>query len=749
MRLILTLTALVLVVACGDDDADLGEDGGLAGVGGGNGDGDGDGDGDDDEDGGDGEGDEDGGLGCSTDVDCTDGLSCTGVERCVDGSCLAGVPPRCSPDHPCVEAIGDCYCANANIDGDDYIAIACGGDDCDDSKFEIHPLATEVCLPGGDEVDEDCRPETFQNDAVNDGDGDEDGQVSISCFNIADDGQRFGGTDCRDDDPTTYEGAPDVCDYVDNDCDHDVDEDEARIRFYPDRDRDGYGDHDAEPILRCESFPPPGAVPADHPPDCDDENIDINIAETELCDGVDNDCDGLIDTADDNGQPLLKPIQFPDTVVECKAPEVGAKPRWLITDCPGERGDPDELLWCSGLVELGCTTEATSLDNCRDCNNACTFACGREDCDEVVGLSLGADHSCAITREGVVSCWGYGLGGRLGNGESSSRAVPTELLRIPQASAVSAGDDASCAVLGAAREVHCWGSNASAVLANTDIDRTFSPFPVPVTGFDSPILDGIEQVGVGAKHACGARASGEVYCWGDSENGRLGNEVFLPELWDFAVEVMREGGDPVLDADELAVGRAHSCIVTFDDGLDCWGDNSEGQLGDPSFMDAYSDFARPVPGVTSADDVAAGGAHTCALSGGDVLCWGLNDSGQLGRERGAEDNTPSLVDGLGEITAIVAGFRFTCALDGDGAVWCWGSNSRGQLGDPDIEETFVPTRIDLAEPAIALSAGEAHACAATANATLCWGDNLLGQLGVGQSSFEKVTTPEPIRPLDR
>ncbi len=175
--------------------------------------------------------------------------------------------------------------------------------DCDDSDASINPAATEVC----DSVDNDC-------------DGDADGgAVDAATWYVDDDGDGYGaaGTsdtqdacsqptgyaattdDCADDDFTVSPGAAEVCDGIDNDCDWLTDTDDPDITdavvYYPDADRDGYGDSSGG-TASC--IPPLGWVDASLATDCNDLDSSINPAAVEICDAVDNDCDSLVDDDD-------------------------------------------------------------------------------------------------------------------------------------------------------------------------------------------------------------------------------------------------------------------------------------------------------------------------------------------------------------------------------------------------------------------------------------------------------------------
>ena len=164
------------------------------------------------------------------------------------------------------------------------------GGDCDDENAEIHPVALEVC----DGLDNDCNGEAddldsseFQIwylDADGDGYGDSD-NVVVDCR--MPEGHVPVGGDCDDNDDSSYPGAEELCDGIDNDCDGDVDPD---VIWYLDEDADGFG-AESNQVVSCEEIEGRTSVGGD----CDDSTAEVNPDAREVCDHQDNNCDGTID----------------------------------------------------------------------------------------------------------------------------------------------------------------------------------------------------------------------------------------------------------------------------------------------------------------------------------------------------------------------------------------------------------------------------------------------------------------------
>jgi alpha-tubulin suppressor-like RCC1 family protein len=367
-----------------------------------------------------------------------------------------------------------------------------------------------------------------------------------------------------------------------------------------------------------------------------------------------------------------------------------------------------------------------------------------------VALSVGSSHTCAVTTSGGLKCWGENSHGQLGDGTTTDSSTPVAVSGLGSGVAVvSVGSSHSC-VLTTAGAVKCWGENSDGRLGDgTTTDRST---PVSVSG----LTVGVVAVSVGSFHACALTKAGGVKCWGRNSDGRLGDETTTDrnrpvEASGLSSSVLVEHGyrrpgsagavAPGLGVAAVSAGASHTCALTNEGAVICWGDNSHGQLGDGTGgPDVFS--AAPVGVkelVSGAAAVSTGGYHTCALiTEGPLKCWGDNTNGQLGDGTGGPgvfSATPVDVTGLAkDIAGMSAGQRHTCATTTAGAVKCWGSDGTGtqDAGGSRADRTVPVDVAGLTSGVAAVSSGDQHTCAMTTGGDVrCWGDNSKGQLGDG------------------
>ncbi len=179
-----------------------------------------------------------------------------------------------------------CVCDGNLTDASDTPTATDGGRD-DDLATDPAPL--DVAPRDSEDGAPDCSPFLLFVDDDGDGDGAAGSEPVSSCELLA--GHAGTATDCDDGDRQVHPGAPELCDDKDNDCDGAVDEDVAAITQWPDLDDDGYGDAEGAWVSDCRPLDGYAAVGGD----CDDADPAVHPRATDLCDGVDTDCDGRID----------------------------------------------------------------------------------------------------------------------------------------------------------------------------------------------------------------------------------------------------------------------------------------------------------------------------------------------------------------------------------------------------------------------------------------------------------------------
>ena len=262
---------------------------------------------------------------------------------------------------------------------------------------------------------------------------------------------------------------------------------------------------------------------------------------------------------------------------------------------------------------------------------------------------------------------------------------------------IGAGEDFTCALLSDG-SVRCWGQNDVGQLGRGDTD---------VIGDGETAMEGMEAVSfpagvvprslsVGDRHSCIVGRTGteeKVYCWGDDSAGQLGQSSGGALGDDESVSgasAVDFGSDDTVKA--VAAGYRHTCALLANDELVCWGENASGQLGRNSVTPVIG-----APGGTGVDvhhatntvsRVSLGRAHTCAVvrTGGNVECWGDNGSGQLGQGNTTNlgDDTTDVSAGtplnLGRVLKLELGGNQGCIIHDSGKVLCWGEGTEGQLG---------------------------------------------------------------------
>ena len=290
----------------------------------------------------------------------------------------------------------------------------------------------------------------------------------------------------------------------------------------------------------------------------------------------------------------------------------------------------------------------------------------------VTAVSAGGRHSLALLADGTVVAWGADGVGQLGDDSTTESAVPVAVQGLSGVTAISAGSNHSLALL-ANGTVMAWGGNEAGQLGIGSGSIEDSTVPVPVKG-----LSGVKAIAAGTNFSLALLSNGTVMSWGENESGQLGSGSLAST--DAPVAVKNLTGVAA-----IAAGEEFSLALLTNGTVKAWGDDSRGELANAGVEEeeTLSKVAVPVEHLAGVTAIAAGARHALALlSGGTVMAWGDDASGELGNGVVKPSSpVPVAVSGLSGVTAISAGTQDSAALLGSGSVMTWGTNGSGVLGE--------------------------------------------------------------------
>jgi alpha-tubulin suppressor-like RCC1 family protein len=413
---------------------------------------------------------------------------------------------------------------------------------------------------------------------------------------------------------------------------------------------------------------------------------------------------------------------------------------------PPDTPEPDGARLCfPSTMVFACTVHSicTAVDACAD---------------PFVSVTAGNGHACALTRGGVAYCWGSNSFGQLGtavppgNCTSSSTCVarPTPVACPPGSPCrfkqLAAGGSHTCAV-DVNDDAWCWGgSNYDGELGGPrDGGASWSEHVrvgAGVAGFDRKFL----RIAAGQAFTCAitraASATGpqrQVYCWGSNGVGALGLD--LGRRADGTPEDHTQTPRQVtaFPYSILVTGTSHTCVVTTDGFMRCWGDNGDQQVADGKpITPAASCTSCTIVPVDVAGALgrqvaraAAGGFSSCAaFNGGATHCWG---------------RTPVDLPPGPPVASLSTHDTHGCAVTSAGTTTCWGDNRHLELGGGALTDRG-PRTVALPEPLAQVSAGSDFTCGVSGGGQVyCWGANQGGQLGRGQPT-PTPELPGPVLP---
>ncbi len=389
----------------------------------------------------------------------------------------------------------------------------------------------------------------------------------------------------------------------------------------------------------------------------------------EVCNGLDDDCDGEVDECASCGASRVcmggRCACPPD--VACDGVPIAGVATGLSNSCAW-RTDGTVACWGSNVIGDGCAERRpfpTAIPGLRG----------------VTQVAMNGNHICARRGNGTVACWGSNTYGELGDGTNTRRLSPVEVPGITDAASVFVAGDATCAFT-ASGATRCWGSNLTAQVGDGTTSHRSSP--VPITG----LTDTASMAGLFG-HTCALRATGGVVCWGLNRFGAIGEGTdTLYLLTPTPVIGMADG------VTQIGVGGGASFALR-DNRLYMWGLNSAPYV--PSMMGA-PEIRSPVE-LTAFGRVSRihviGQAIFAWREDGSVLVFSRNDDGQVGNGTNSPVLTPTPAPYLAGMRIGPGGGSHACALRDDGSLWCWGNNREGQIGDGTTTPRYSPVRISL------------------------------------------------------
>ncbi|PZQ49100.1 MAG: hypothetical protein DI551_00155 [Micavibrio aeruginosavorus] len=299
---------------------------------------------------------------------------------------------------------------------------------------------------------------------------------------------------------------------------------------------------------------------------------------------------------------------------------------------------------------------------------------------------------------------------------------------------VSAGTKHACGVR-AGGTVWCWGDQTDGKLGNGETTAASISVPVQVQE-----LSNVSKVSASANRTCAIKRNGHAYCWGNGSGGLGGGSATTSAT---PIEV-----STYTDFVDIATGVNFACGVRQSGEAACWGTGSKGVIGNgstanqstPAIVSDITDFVS-ITASRNAGNQACGITKT-----GEAYCWGEGVDGSLGNDTATgQENSPVAVydDDEPNFVDIDTNGNKGCAVRGTGTIWCWGNGDDGQIGNGGTSDQVRPTQVSNITDFVKVSVGNTHACGLRKGGEIwCWGSNTSGQLGKGDHTG---TSSIPVR----
>ncbi len=255
---------------------------------------------------------------------------------------------------------------------------------------------------------------------------------------------------------------------------------------------------------------------------------------------------------------------------------------------------------------------------------------------DALSIATGSETSFAVRKGATLWGWGSGTGDPFATGKYTASTLPTQVMGgVLGVQKACGGYYHTCALAIGTGKVTCWGRNPDGQIGNGVIgDGNSAEPPTLVAG-----LPAVVDIACGHYHTCAWDAAGKTWCWGKNLSSQLGQGGYSQGI---ATPVAVKN---LTDTQQLSGGQGHSCAVRKTGAVVCWGDNEEGESGQANFAKDV-DLPSPIPLPAKVKAVACGTDHSCALlENGAVYCWGDGSDGQLGNGGKVDAEVPVAVAG--------------------------------------------------------------------------------------------------------
>ncbi|MDY0140107.1 MAG: hypothetical protein RBR50_10435, partial [Candidatus Izemoplasmatales bacterium] len=327
--------------------------------------------------------------------------------------------------------------------------------------------------------------------------------------------------------------------------------------------------------------------------------------------------------------------------------------------------------------------------------------------EQIINYSLGDSHSAALTNEGRVLTWGNNLSGRLGDGTTTSTAIPIDItqnfnLHLNEEIKYITTGYLSGAAITSEYRVFTWGDNSSGQLGDGTITNRYNPTDI-TSMFNLSINERVTYISIGNVHSAAITNEGRLFTWGNNAYGQLGDGTnnLRVKPYDITENLNLNLDEEILGLD---LGKNNNILFTSENRVFVWGLNNYGQLGNGTVtnkstpVDITNQFSFQQE--ESIIKVTSGYSHLFLITSNNrIFSWGDNQYGQLGNGSSINQLNPiEITDEFGlsdeeSIFSISLGDGLSAMVTSEGKVFTWGNNDKHQLGDGGILIKSSPMNI--------------------------------------------------------